>query len=169
MTTLSWVPRMNISKTISVVPTLTASAAYVSGDQLGSIMALTDVVRQDNQVGFGNCKLLSVSVLDADSQNAAMDIWFFNTSPTLSGANHAAFNMSDANQAAQCIGIVSVGAAYSASSSNSITTTVNINLPLQVAGTATVPNNVYAVAIVRGTPTYSAVSSLKFQFSVQID
>lgn len=170
MTTLSWVPRINITKTITVVPVISTTPAYTSGDQLGDIMILTDVIRQDRQVGFGQAELHSVTILDGSLQNAAIDIWFFNTSPTVTSTDNTAFSMTDANQAAQCIGAISVGTSYSASALNSTTTDgINLSKNLQVAGTATIPTNLYAIAIVRGTPTYTATNALKFLFSFYVD
>lgn len=163
--TLSWVPRVTIEKNISATPTITASSAYVSGNQLGGIMTLVDVVRTDNNIKQGTALLTEVTILDADSQNAAIDIWFFSVSPTLVSSDHAAFNITDANLAAQCIGVVSVGSAYSASSSNSISSTTNLNKSVSVPSGTTI----YAVAIVRGTPTYTTTTSLQFKFNFLVD
>lgn len=168
MPNLSWVPRINITKTISVTPTISTSI-YASGDQIGGIMTLTDAIRQEANTAQGNCEIVSVTILDKDKQNVAMDIWFFNTSPTLISTDNAVFDMTDANQFAQCIGYCAVGATYSSGNSNSVSSTVSINLPLQVASTQSSPTNIYAVAIVRGTPTYTTTSSLQFQFGLFVD
>lgn len=170
MTTLSWVPRLNITKTVPVVPTITASSAYAPGNQIGGIMTLTDVVRQDPNVGYGQAELHSVTILDGGLQSAAIDIWFFNQSPTVTSTDKTAFSMSDANQAAQCVGAISIGTSYSASALNSTSTDGgNIGKNFQVAGTSATPTNLYAIAIVRGTPTYTSTTDLKFLFSFYID
>ena len=170
MTTLSWVPRINITKTIAVVPTITSGSAYASGNQIGGIMTLTDAIRQDSNVNFGQSELHSVTILDAGLQNAAIDIWFFNQSPTVTSADKQAFSMSDGNQAAQCIGAISVGTSYSASALNSVSTDgINLSKNFQVASTATNPTNLYAIAISRGTPTYTSTTDLKFLFSFYVD
>jgi hypothetical protein len=174
MTQLAWVPRINASKTIIVTPTISTSI-YASGDQLGGIMTLTDAVRQDTNVEFGFSELVEVTILDASIQNAAMDIWLFNQSPTVTSTDNQPFSMSDANQALQCIGWVSVGAtaSYSASALNSVSTTANLNKPCQVISLKTAPKanptNLYAIAVVRGTPTYGSTTALQFQFSFFID
>jgi hypothetical protein len=78
--------------------------------------------------------------------------------------------MSDANLAAQCVGAVSVGTAYSASALNSVSTDgKNLGLVINVAGSASAPTSVYAIAVVRGTPTYTSTTDLQFQFSFYID
>lgn len=178
MTTLSWVPRLNITRTISVVPTISTSPAYTTGDQIGGIMTLTDVVRQDGTVNqginnglmAGQAELHSVTILDGGKQDAAIDIWFFNTSPTVTSVDNGAFSMSDANQAAQCIGAISIGTAYSDAALNSTSSDgKNIGLNLQVAASATSPTNIYAIAIIRATATYTATTDLKFLFSFYVD
>lgn len=170
MTTLSPVPRINVTKTVSVVPTISTSPAYTSGDQLGGIMTLVDVVRQDSGTGIGTSELHSVTILDGDKQDVAIDIWFFNVSPTVTSTDNAAFSMSDANQALQCIGCVSVGTSYSDAALNSTSSDgKNIGLVLQANGTSATPTNLYAIAIVRGTPTYTTTTNLKFLFSFYID
>lgn len=174
MTQLAWVPRINASKTVIVTPTISTSA-YTSGDQIGGIMTLTDVIRQDSNMELGFSELVEVTILDASLQNAAMDIWLFNQSPTVTSSDNVAFSMSDANQAAQCIGWVSVGAtaSYSSGALNSVSTTSNLNKPCQVISLKTAPKtnptNLYAIAIVRGTPTYTTTTALQFQFSFFID
>jgi hypothetical protein len=165
---LPWVPRLNITKTIAVTPTISTSA-YTSGDQIGGIMTLSNVIRQDSQMNYGNAELVAVTILDADKQSAAMDIWLFNQSPTVTSTDNAAFAMTAANQAAQCIGFVSVGASYSAAAAVSTASTANLNLPVQVAGTVASPTNLYAIAIVRAAPTYTTTTSLQFQFSFFVD
>lgn len=170
MTTLSWVPRLNITKTVSVTPTVSTTPAYTSGDQVGGIMTLTDVVRQDSNMGYGNIELKSVTILDASLQSIAIDLWFFKVSPTVTSSDNVAFSMTDANQAAQCIGAISVGTSYSASALNSTSTDgKNIGMCLQVPGSSATPTNLYAIAIVRGTPTFATTDALQFQFSFYVD
>ena len=171
------IPQINVSRVVSVVPTISTSA-YTSGDQLGGIMTLTDVIRPNPSNLSGLTELVSIVVLDGSLQNAAMDIWIFNQSPTVTSVDNGAFSMSDANQALQCLGSVSIGVsgtsgAYSASALNSVSSNPNLNLLLEVDFTAEGvppnPNNLYAIAIVRGTPTYTTTSSLKFLFGFFVD
>lgn len=167
----SWVPRVNITRVVAVTPVITAGA-YNAGDQLGSIMAIPDVIRQDTQSivnKIGDNELVSVTILDKAKQDAEMDVWFFNQLPTLVSADHAAFNISDSELVAKCIGVVSLGVTYSDSVSNSVTTSVTLNLPMQVPGTSATPTSVFAVAVNRGTPTYTSTSDLQFQFGFFVD
>lgn len=164
------VPRNNITVTVSATPTITASSAYVSGYRLGSVMALTGVVREDTTSLTGVCELRDVTIVDSNRQSSAIDIWFFNSSPTITSADHAAFSITAANAlAAGCLGAVSVGTAYSDSAVISVSSTP-VAKQLQVTSTSGAPaNTIYAVAIARGTPTYTTTTALQFQFSFYVD
>lgn len=168
MGNISWVPRINITKTISATPTISA-AAYASGNQIGGIMTLANAVRQDSNIGVGTSMVCAVTVLDKAAASAAIDIFFFNQSPTLVSTNNTAFNLTDANLVAQCIGVASIGTAYSASSSNSVSTTANLNIPLEIPFTASANTSVFAVAVARAAATYASTSDLTFQFTLYID
>lgn len=169
MTTLSWVPRINITKTVAVVPVISTSA-YASGDQIGGIMTLTDVVRQVRGDNYGQAELHAVTILDGALQSAAIDVWFFNQSPTVTSVDNGAFSMSDANLAAQCIGAISIGTAYSASALNSVSTDgINLSKNMQVDLSSATPTNLYAIAIIRAIKTYAATNDLKFLFSFYVD
>jgi hypothetical protein len=167
---LPWVPRINITRIVTATPTISTSPAYTAGDQIGGIMTLTDVIRQDPQMAYGVSELKSVTILDGGKQDSAIDIWFFNVSPTVTSSDNAAFSMSDANQAAQCIGAISIGTTYSDGALNSTSTDgKNLGLPLQIAGSSATPTSIFAIAIARGTPTYTTTTDLQFQFSFYMD
>lgn len=175
--TLPWVPRINASKVISVTPTITA-AAYTFGQQIGGIMTLQNALRQDSQSGFGVAELVGVTILDSSQQSAAINIFLFNQSPTLTSTDRTTFAMSSANLASQCIGVVSVGTTYVNSSAQSISSTQNLNKLLMVSsdpnaqsivGPATIRSNLYAVAVSGGTPTYATTTALQFQFELFLD
>lgn len=170
MATLSWVPRLNFKRTVAQTPTITSGSAYAAGNQLGGIMTFANVIRQETGLQFSTCKLMEVTVLDADKQNSAIDIWLFNQSPTVTSADKQAFAMTAANQAAQCIGVVTIGSTtYSSAAAVSTATAVNLQKFIHIPGTVANPANVYAIAIVRGTPTYTTTTSVQFQFSFEID
>jgi len=170
MTTLSWVPRLNITKTIPVVPVISTSPAYTAGDQIGGIMILPDVVRVDSNTGYAQAELHSVTILDGAKQDAAIDVWFFNQSPTVGSTDNSAFAMTPANLAAQCIGAVSIGTSYSDGVTISTSTDgKNIGMNLQSLTTAATPTNLYAVAVIRSAVTYNSTSALKFLFSFYVD
>lgn len=167
MSNLAWVPRLNASKIVSVTPTISTSA-YTSGDQIGGIMTLTDIVRWDTSAQLGFSQLVSVTILDSDKQDTPIDIWFFKVSPTVTSVDNAAFAMTAANMKLQAIGAVQIGLSgtYSDAAAVSVCSTPNLNLPVQISASA---SSIYAVAIVRGTPTYTTTSSLQFQFAFFLD
>jgi len=167
MSNLPWVKRINASKVISVTPTISTSPAYTAGDQIGGIMTLTDSVRFDSNEGKGFSEIVSVSILDSSKQDAAIDIWFFNASPTVTSVDNGAFAMTAANMAAQCIGVVQCGLSgtYSNAAAVSVCSTCNLNLPVQVAS----GSNLYAIAVARGTPTYATTTALQFKFGIFLD
>lgn len=165
---LSWVPRINASKIVTVTPTISTSA-YTSGDQIGGIMTLTDVIRQDSNSRFGTSELIGVTILDNSKQDAAINIYLFNTSPTITSVDNGAFAITYANLQAQSIGVVSVGTTYADASAVSVSSTQNLNKMLQVANTATNPTNVYAVAVIQAAKTYTTTTSLTFQFEFFLD
>lgn len=168
--TISWVPRLNVTSTITAAPTITANSAYVSGYRLGSIMSFPYAVREDTNLLTGVSQLVEVTILDKDKQDAAIDLWLFNASPTIASADHAAFSMTAANLVATSLGYVSVGSAYSDAATVSCSTTSNLGKIIQIPSTLTTgATTLYAVAVVRGTPTYTTTTSLQFQLSFYID
>ena len=145
------------TRRISVTPTLDTSA-YGSGDSLCGQMTIANAVRNSG----GSAILQSITVLDrTQAQRAAMDILFFDRSVTVAAAN-AALAMSDADMA-NCLGVISIGpynTAWAGTPANSISTLVNIGLPIVVnSGT-----DLYAAVCVRATPTYGS-GDLTFSFT----
>lgn len=167
MTALASVKRINASRVISVTPTISTSA-YTSGDQIGGIMTISDAVRFDTTINKGFSEIVSVTILDSSKQDVAIDIWFFHTSPTVTSTDNAPFAMTAANMNAQAIGVVQVGLSgtYSDAAAVSICSTCNLNLPAEISSASTA---IYAIAVVRGTPTYATTSSLQFKFGLFLD
>lgn len=154
------------AKVVSAVPTLDTSA-YASGDRMGTVMTLTGVF----DVPSGAAELTSVTIIDQAGQSAALDILFFTASPTVASADNAAIDISDAEMLAKCVGSVTFAASdYKATASNSVGTLKNIGLVLQgarnSATTISDSQNLYALLVSRGSPTYAA-SSLKLLFGVK--
>lgn len=143
---------------IKVTPTLDTSA-YASGDRLGSVMTLTSPAIK---AGVG-AKLEDVIIIDAAVQSQAIDILFFEDSPTIASADNAAIDFTD-TQALKLIGSVSFLAAdYKATASNSYAHKAGLGMWL----TPKSASSLYALLVCRsGTPTYAATSlTLKFKFS----
>lgn len=143
----------------TATPTLDTNA-YASGDRMGSLMTLTT----GNNAGSG-LSLMSLTVLDTADQKAAFDILFFNAAPTIASADNAAIDISDAEMA-KAIGFVSVTADdYADFGGASVACLKNIGLGMLISQSA---NNIFALCVSRGTPTYAA-SSLTLTFNFALD
>jgi hypothetical protein len=166
----SWAPRINITKSVTVVPTISTSA-YSTGYQIGGIQELTDVVRQDpSGLGAGVAEIHSVSIIDGNKQDQPIDIWFFSTSPTLTNAgDRTAFSISAANAKAAHAKCISIGQSYSDSAVASASTDGrNVGLVISVPYTSATPKSIFAVAVIRGSATFSALG-LQFEYDFYVD
>ncbi len=166
--TIALTPRINLTEILTVTPVITAGA-YTAGMQVGGILTFAGIVRQDANMPFGTTECVEVTILDADKQDCAFDLKFFNKSPVLSSVDHQAFAISSANQKDQSIGYVPIGSAYSDNATNSASSDRNLNKPLQIPNTVANPTNVYGVLVCRGTPTYTTTSSLQLQVAFFLD
>lgn len=152
----------NNSTMVSVAPTITAGA-YSAGDVIGGLLTCT--------VGTtvtGNVLVRRVVIGDADNEKAAMDLWFFKSSPATSLADNAAFStISDADIRDACQAHVAIAASdYTTAGSNALGEKVIDN----GGRTIEVTNGVfYVYAVVSGTPTYGATTDLRFTFEVWPD
>lgn len=139
------------------------TAAYTSGDELGTLQTLTGAARYSGGAG----KLLAVTVLDkTQAQRSAIDVLFFDRSITVAGNNNP-FLPSDADMA-NCLGLVAIATgdyntAWAGTPTNSLATKV-LATPLPFVVNAT---DLFALAVVRGTPTYTAVNDLVFSYLIE--
>lgn len=146
---------------VEVTPTITAGA-YSSGDQVGGIQTLTGV----NLDGGGSPGWLrSVTILDKAQQKKAIDLFFFDESPTITSADGDTVAIADAVMADTCIGHVTIAAAdyKDIGSTSSVACT-------RVSDCLLKPfkdGKVYVVAVVRDTPTYTSTSDLVFRYVFQ--
>lgn len=145
---------------ISVTPTIDTNA-YTANDQVGDLQTLTNALR----TGATSCMLEAITILDKAAQSAALQIFFFNASPTIASSNNAAISITDAEMV-KFIGSVTIPAAnYVTTASNSAATLTNIQLPL----IPTTGTSLFALAKTTGTPTYGAVSDLIFTYVIRQD
>jgi hypothetical protein len=138
------VPVGNKTAVLSASPTLDTSA-YASGDCLHtSVISFANAVA----VSGGTGTIVKLTVIDADLQSAAGELWLFSATVTPAAAN-AAHSISDGD-AALCVGVIPFGPYY-ASALNSVSVNSSISLPFSCAATT-----LFAIAVTRGTPTYTA-------------
>ena len=143
---------------VTATPTLDTSA-YASGDCLHTaVISFSNVASQSGGTGT----ITKLVVIDKDVQSAAGELWLFDTAVTPATAN-AAHAISDAD-AAHCVGVIPFGPYY-ASSNNSVSVNGTTRLTFKAASG---DSTLYAIAVTRGTPTYTA-SGLTFSLIVYQD
>lgn len=157
-----WVRPAPVTTRIQVTPTISSSPAYTSGDVVGGLQTISNAAR----VSGGSGTISQITVMDkTQAQRAAMDILFFDRSVTVA-ADNAAVAMSDSDMAF-CLGVISIGpynTAWPGTPLNSISTLMNVGFRFVLNGT-----DLFAVAVVRATPTYTSTSDLIFSYTIDQD
>jgi hypothetical protein len=154
------------SKVVTMTPTIDTSA-YASGDQLGSLVELSNAL--DDSSGTGT--IVSVAVLDKAAQSSALTLLLFKDKPTVASSDNAALNISD-SEMAKCLGIIPIaGTDYVALSANSIASVRNVNLVISSTKSDLNLNGTSLWAILRsgGSPTYGAASDLVLSIGIKQD
>jgi hypothetical protein len=149
--------------TVKVTPSLASFATpYSANDQLGGVQTITASL--DSKSGI---TLYDVAIVDLDKQKAATDIFFFDKLPTPTSVDNGAFTITAAD-AGNLVGHVGVVAGdFKDSAAQSLASVGNvwkIFNPASPTGLATGINakSIYAIAVTRGTPTYTAANRLTF-------
>lgn len=144
-------PTGGVQVSIVVTPTVTASSAYATGNNLGTIQTLTGAVRLS-----GGTALLQKVVLNFKSaQTAQTDVLIFNASPSGSTfTDKTAVSVATADFD-KLVGVVHVADCTSAGTPT-ICQATGLALSVKAVGTA----NLYAVAVTRGTPTFTATTDV---------
>lgn len=149
-----------LRRRVILTPTITASAAYAAGNQLGpGSTQLVDVVKGPNHVTI----LKSIVVIDADNQKAAIDFLFFSSAPTVTGSDKAAFSISAAELKAKFVGAISLASgSYLSTAAQAVATVPGLDMLVQSKADTTNPfgKSLFMAMICRGTPTYTTTSSL---------
>ena len=147
---------------VQVTPTI-STGIYATGDVLGTLQTISGAARFTGGGGF----LRALTILDkTQAQRAAIDVLFFDRSVTVA-ADNAPITMSDADMA-NCLGFVAIATgdyntAFPGTPLNSVATKV-LSTPLPYIVNAT---SLFAVAVVRGTPTYTSTSDLVFSYLLE--
>ena len=124
----------------------TAVAAYAAGDQMGTIISLSNAVR----VAGGTGVIVGVAVQSYSNTIGALDVVFFDQTVTLA-ADNAAFTIADAD-VLDVVGVVSLAGSYGLGA-NRIAQAFNLAMPYWCSGSTTL----YAAIIARSgfTPVAS--------------
>lgn len=138
---------------------------------MGTVMTFSDAAMAPERGG----KVLGVRVYDAAVQKAPLILWLFHQSPTVTSADNALLDITDADMvAAGPIGPVSIAAAdYADTAANAVAFKylTDPGLPYVEAPTAAGggPGAVYGLLESGGTPTYGAANALTITLLVDHD
>lgn len=143
-------------RTITVTPTVDTNI-YASGDRCGSLMTLSDVVNADGDGIILESILILSKVVIA---TPAFYVLFFDDVPTIASADNAAIDISDAEMASKCIGMVSVGTSK-AMASGCLLENVNVQRVLDCKAAS---RTLYALLVVEATPTFTSTTDLTVRF-----
>lgn len=126
------------------------TSAYASGDLIGTKLTF-DV----SKLTPGKDYLVqSVSIVDQNKQNAALDLYLFDRNPTgTTFTDQAAFDCGDADME-KVVGPISI-TTYASNNDNSNGSANNLALPLSIPTGA-----LYGALVSRGTPTYAAATDI---------
>ena len=147
---------------ITATPVIQA-AAYAAGDQLGSLVTLSNAMDATKDTG----SVLSLTVIDKGEQSSALSVLFFSAAPTIASADNAPLSISDDEMASKFLGAVSVEAAdYLDVGNQTVATKAVVGLMLQSASGST---SLYCILLCEGTPTYTSTSDLVLKIGVVQD
>lgn len=152
---------MSQSKTIVKTPTISANSAYHASDCIGGKMVLTDTMRGDG----GAAALINLLVVDIINQKPALEVLIFDADPTVATlTDHAAVALGA--DVAKVVGIIHVATTDWATVGGMAFASVAVPRVLEGAAGS---NNLWATAMVVGTPTYTGTADLTFKFGFMRD
>lgn len=153
-------PTSSVPFTVTAAPTVTASSAYASGNAVGSLQTLSSALRQQTVGGLGTAILQRVQVNFKSAQTAQTDIILFSASPsstTVTDKSAIAIATADFDKV---IGVIHVSDCTAQGTPSSCQAN-NLAIPVyNASGSA-----LYAVAVTRGTPTFTATSDVSITYT----
>lgn len=139
--------------TLSATPGMTA-ASYIAGEQIGAVNTFTGAAAATGESGTILSAVMSSAL--ANTVVPDLDLFLFEVSPTLVGANDSAFDITDANLVtARCAGVIEFKAAdYQTLANNTVcwgtvTGSAALAVPFVTATTA----NMFGVLVARSAFT----------------
>ena len=140
---------------------VTTTGAYADGDQIGAAVELANMMDTKGDTGA----ILSVSVIDSAKQKSALELLFFDASPTIASSDNAELDIVFAQFTGKYLGSVLIAASdYEDVKSVSIATVRQQGILLKGNKSA----SIWVVLKSKGTPTYTA-SALYFRVGVLQD
>ena len=146
---------------ISIELIITAAGIYAAGDAIGQKLEFQNAARAAELGGT----ITKIVVVDNDQELAPIDIVFFNRDFAAT-ADNVVFAPSDADLA-NCIGYVDIAATdYASFNDNSVACKASgLRMPFDYK--IALGTTLYAQAVVRDTPTYTATTDLTIIITVQ--
>jgi hypothetical protein len=141
------------------------AAAYTAGMNIGGILTIPGAIRPGGQGGTISAQ---VDIVDSTGSDAAIDIFFFNALPSGTYTDHTNFTLATADQSS-LVGVI-FNTSYSCAQDQPAThgicqSSISANATaLTSAKLPPVGSSLWAVPIMRGTPTYGASQTLYFNF-----
>lgn len=146
---------------VAVIPAVSTTPAYSSGDCVGGKLTLSNAVR----VGAGGALLTDLMVLDKGNQKAPLTLLIYDANPSAATLtdNAALVNSTDD---VKVLGKVNITAAdYETVNTKAYAHIRNIAaICIPASGTT-----LYAALLTTGTPTYASTSDLKLRFKFAVD
>ena len=141
------------------------AAAYTAGMCIGGILTIPGAIRPSGQGGTISAQ---VDIVDTTATDAAIDFFLFNVLPTGTYTDHANCTVAAADQP-NLIGVI-FNTSFTCSTDQPVTTgvcqsSISANATLVTSGKLPpVGSSIWAVPIMRGTPTYGAAKTLYVNF-----
>lgn len=157
------------TKFISVTPTVSAGAAYASGDAVGGLMSFTGAAKPE----IGTAMVGSVILQDLNKQDAELDLILFDSNPSATTfTDNAVLDIADADLA-RIIGVVTVAATDYADFNDSAVGFVSCSVPFRTTATGSAldltTQTLYGALVTRGAPTYNATTDVTVKLGVMLD
>jgi hypothetical protein len=142
-----------------------STTAYSTGDQIGGVQELKAALGSES----GAAIVDSIAIIDQDNQKSAIDIFFFSDLPTPNSVDNGAVDFPQADLL-NLLGVISVqGTDYAVAKAvtNAVATVRNLKLHVKNTTANIQKVSIWAVAVARGTPTYTSTDRLKFRYGLQ--
>jgi hypothetical protein len=147
-----------IRRVITMTPVLTVAGAYTANDQVGAVNTLAGAAAATGSVA----EIESMSLVDKDKRNQALDIFFFDEIPVPISVDNGAFDMTDARMGTGFKAAIRVVAGdYMDAANCSVVNLKRIGALVKALASS---KDIYAIVVTRGTPTYAA-GALVFNFT----
>lgn len=155
---------------VDVAQTVTASSAYTSGNAIGGLMTIANAARVSGSLGAaGTGGIIQQVVANSKSlQTTQVDVFLFNSNPSGSTCtDKTAFVLATADFD-KVIGVASVpgtaanNSGWFGGGTGSVGQANNLAMAFEIAS----GTSVFACAVTRGTPTFTATSDISFKYQI---